>query len=96
MKNATTDFVTLELESEITISSGAAATALMDDYSGVINISPFAVSSAAFIEGLLGSWRVKDACRSFRGDRRRVLPPNIINKLEIFMLRCPAFQEQRG
>jgi predicted nucleotide-binding protein (sugar kinase/HSP70/actin superfamily) len=46
MGNAYDHFVTDELHSEISISSGVAATALMEDYSGVINISPFACLGA--------------------------------------------------
>jgi predicted CoA-substrate-specific enzyme activase len=93
MKNATTDFVTLELESEITISSGAAATALMEDYSGVINISPFACLIGRVIEGLLAPWarerRMPVLSVEIDGE---ILPPNIINKLEIFMLNVLRFR----
>ncbi|MDR2110619.1 MAG: acyl-CoA dehydratase activase-related protein, partial [Spirochaetaceae bacterium] len=42
MENAQKHFVNLELNSEIAVSSGAAATAMVHGYSGIVNISPFA------------------------------------------------------
>ena len=93
MKNAYEHFVTIELYSEISISSGVASTAMMDDYSGVINISPFACLIGRVIEGLITPWSRE---RNFPimsveidGD---ILPPNIINKLEIFMLNVLRFR----
>ncbi len=93
MRNANTLFVTNELESEISISSGAAATALMDDYSGVVNISPFACLIGRVIEGLITPWardnRLPVMSVEIDGE---ILPPNIINKLEIFMLNVLRFR----
>ena len=42
MKNAESIFVDLELNSEITVSSGVSATAMQNGFSGIVNISPFA------------------------------------------------------
>jgi len=53
MKNTERHFVNQELHSEISISSGVAATAMMNGYSGIINISPFACLIGRVIEGLL-------------------------------------------
>ncbi|MDR3237610.1 MAG: acyl-CoA dehydratase activase-related protein, partial [Spirochaetia bacterium] len=93
MKNATDHFISLELESEIAISSGAASTALLEDYSGVINISPFACLIGRVIEGLITPWarerRLPVMSVEIDGE---ILPPNIISKLEIFMLNVLRFR----
>jgi predicted nucleotide-binding protein (sugar kinase/HSP70/actin superfamily) len=85
--------VTPDLYSEISVSTGAASTALMNDFSGVINISPFACLIGRVIEGLVTPWaREKNypmMSVEIDGD---VLPPNVINKLEIFMLNVLRFR----
>jgi predicted CoA-substrate-specific enzyme activase len=95
MGNAYDHFVTDELHSEISISSGVAATALMEDYSGVINISPFACLIGRVIEGLLTPWarerRFPVMSVEIDGE---ILPPNIVNKLEIFMLNVLRFRKR--
>jgi len=93
MGNANEHFVTPELYSEISISAGAASTALMGDYSGVINIAPFACLIGRVIEGLVTPWaRDKNypmMSVEIDGD---ILPPNVVNKLEIFMLNVLRFR----
>ena len=95
MGNATEHFISLELESEISISSGAASTAMLEDYSGVINISPFACLIGRVIEGLVTPWarerRFPVMSVEIDGE---ILPPNIINKLEIFMLNVLRFRNE--
>ncbi len=93
MNNANSIFVSSELESEISISSGVASTALMDDYSGVINISPFACLIGRVIEGLVTPWarEKRYPIMSVEIDGE-ILPPNIINKLDIFMLNVLRFR----
>ena len=93
MGNAEKFFISLELESEIAISSGAASTALLTDYSGVINISPFACLIGRVIEGLITPWarERKLPVISVEIDGE-ILPPNMINKLEIFMLNVLRFR----
>jgi predicted nucleotide-binding protein (sugar kinase/HSP70/actin superfamily) len=95
MGNATEHFISLELESEISISSGAASTAMMEDYSGIINISPFACLIGRVIEGLVTPWarerRFPVMSVEIDGE---ILPPNIINKLEIFMLNVLRFRSE--
>jgi len=94
MDNANSTFVTNELESEISISSGVAATALQEDYSGVVNISPFACLIGRVIEGILTPWarerKLPVMSVEIDGD---VLPPSIVNKLEIFMLNVLRFRQ---
>jgi predicted CoA-substrate-specific enzyme activase len=93
MNNAEKHFVSDDLYSEISISSGVAATAMMDDYSGVVNISPFACLIGRVIEGLITPWsrerRFPVISVEIDGD---ILPPGIVNKLEIFMLNVLRFR----
>jgi len=93
MKNAADHFISLELESEIAISSGAASTALLEDYSGVVNIAPFACLIGRVIDGLVTPWarqrRLPVISVEIDGE---ILPPNIVNRLEIFMLNVLRFK----
>ncbi len=93
MNNANRNFVTDELESEISISSGVASTAMFDDYSGIVIISPFACLIGRVLEGILSPWfrerKLPIIAVEIDGN---ILPPNIINKLEIFMLNVLRFR----
>ena len=93
MANTTDNFLNLELNSEIAISSGVAATAMEEGYSGVINISPFACLIGRVIEGLFTPWaRERNyPAMSLEVDGNQ-LPPNIINKLNIFMMNVLRFK----
>ena len=93
MGNAVNHFVTDDLYSEISISSGVASTAMFEDYSGIINISPFACLIGRVIEGLLTPWarKRKYPVMSVEIDGN-ILPPAIINNLEIFMLNVLRFR----
>lgn len=93
MANTEKHFVNNELYSEISISSGVAATAMMDGYSGIVNISPFACLIGRVIEGVLTPWarERKYPAISIEIDGN-LFPPNVINKLEIFMLNVLRFK----
>jgi predicted CoA-substrate-specific enzyme activase len=93
MNNTEKHFVSQELYSEIAISSGVAATAMMDGYSGIVNISPFACLIGRVIEGVLTPWarEQKYPIISIEIDGN-LLPPNVLNKLEIFMLNVQRFR----
>jgi len=93
MNNTEKYFVSTELYSEISISSGVAATAMMDGYSGIVNISPFACLIGRVIEGVLTPWarERKYPIISIEIDGN-ILPPNVLNKLEIFMLNVLRFK----
>ena len=93
MKNTEKHFVGLELYSEISISSGVAATAMMDGFSGIVNISPFACLIGRVIEGLYTPWarERKYPTISIEIDGN-LLPPNVLSKLEIFMLNVKRFK----
>lgn len=92
MDNTRKYFVSPELYSEISISSGVAATAMMDGYAGIVNISPFACLIGRVIEGVVTPWarERKYPAISIEIDGN-LLPPNVINKLEIFMLNVLRF-----
>jgi predicted nucleotide-binding protein (sugar kinase/HSP70/actin superfamily) len=93
MGNTEKHFVSHELYSEISVSLGAAATAMMDGYSGIVNISPFACLVGRVIEGLLAPWarerRYPAISIEIDGN---LLPPNVLSKLEIFMLNVMRFK----
>ena len=86
-------FVNLELNSEIAVSSGSAAAAMDAGYSGVVNISPFACLIGRVIEGLFTPWaRERNyPILSVEVDGN-LLPPNIVNKLNIFMVNVLRFR----
>ena len=93
MKNTEKHFVSHELYSEISISSGVAATAMMDGYSGIVNISPFACLIGRVIEGLFTPWARERKYPSISVEiDGNLLPPNVLSKLEIFMLNVKRFR----
>jgi predicted nucleotide-binding protein (sugar kinase/HSP70/actin superfamily) len=97
MENSSTHFVNHELNSEITVSTGSASTAMEEGYSGVVNISPFACLIGRVIEGLYTPW-ARDRnypTMSVEVDGNQ-LPPNIINKLNIFMINVLRFRDNPG
>jgi len=80
MENAENNFVSDELHSEISISSGAASTAMFEDYSGIVNISPFACLIGRVIEGLVTPWaRERNYPVMSVEIDGEILPPNIVN-----------------
>ncbi|GAB1482076.1 hypothetical protein MASR2M78_08910 [Treponema sp.] len=96
MANTQEHFVNLELNSEIAVSSGVAATAMEKGYSGIVNISPFACLIGRVIEGIFTPWaRERNyPTISVEVDGNQ-LPPNIINKLNIFMVNVLRFRGNR-
>ena len=97
MKNASKHFVNHELKSEITISTAAAATAMEDDYSGIVNISPFACLIGRVIEGLYTPWaRERNYPVMSVEIDGNLLPPSTLSKLEIFMLNVLRFRNREA
>ena len=87
MANTSKFFVNHELNSEIAVSSGVAATAMEEGYSGIVNISPFACLIGRVIEGLITPWaRERDYPVISVEVDGNLLPPSIVNKLNIFMV----------
>ena len=93
MKYTQEHFLNLELNSEIAVSSGSAAAAMDAGYSGIVNISPFACLIGRVIEGIFTPWaRERNyPMLSVEVDGYQ-LPPNIINKLNIFMVNVLRFR----
>jgi predicted CoA-substrate-specific enzyme activase len=93
MKNTEKHFVNHELNSEISVSSGVAATAMDQGYSGIVNIAPFACLIGRVIEGLVTPWarerRYPVISVEIDGN---LLPPNLISKLDIFMINVLRFR----
>ncbi len=94
MANTSKHFVNHELNSEIAVSTGVAATAMEEGFSGIVNISPFACLIGRVIEGLFTPWarERKYPIISVEIDGN-LLPPNMINKLNIFILNVLRFKE---
>jgi predicted nucleotide-binding protein (sugar kinase/HSP70/actin superfamily) len=93
MENAEKHFVNLELNSEIAVSSGVAATAMEHGYSGIVNISPFACLIGRVIEGLFTPWARERNYPALSVEvDGNLLPPNIVNKLNIFMVNVLRFK----
>ncbi|MDR2093981.1 MAG: acyl-CoA dehydratase activase-related protein [Treponema sp.] len=93
MENAQKYFVNLELNSEIAVSSGVAATAMEHGYSGIVNISPFACLIGRVIEGIFTPWaRDRNYPMLSVEVDGNLLPPNIVNKLNIFMVNVLRFK----
>jgi predicted nucleotide-binding protein (sugar kinase/HSP70/actin superfamily) len=93
MKYTVDNFVNLELNSEIVVSSGSAAAAMNEGFSGIVNISPFACLIGRVIEGLFTPWaRERNyPILSVEVDGN-LLPPNVVNKLNIFMINVLRFK----
>jgi len=93
MKCTRNYFVNLELSSEIAVSTGSAAAAMEAGYSGVVNIGPFACLIGRVIEGIYTPWaRERNyPVLSVEVDGN-ILPPNIVNKLNIFMVNVLRFK----
>ena len=93
MKYTQEHFVNLELNSEIAVSSGSAAAAMEAGYSGIVNISPFACLIGRVIEGIYTPWaRARNLPILSMEVDGNLLPPNIVNKLNIFMVNVLRFK----
>ncbi len=94
MNNTKNHFVNHELNSEIAVSTGVAATAMEHGYSGIVNIAPFACLIGRVIEGLYTPW-ARDRnypIISVEIDGNQ-LPPNLISKLNIFVVNVLRFRD---
>ncbi|MCL2363582.1 MAG: acyl-CoA dehydratase activase [Defluviitaleaceae bacterium] len=94
MKYTREHFVNLELNSEIAVSTGSAAAAMEAGYSGVVNIAPFACLIGRVIEGIYTPWaRERNYPLLSLEVDGKLLPPNMVNKLNIFMVNVLRFGE---
>jgi len=95
MANTEEHFLNHELSSEIAVSSGVAATAMQEGYSGIVNIAPFACLIGRVIEGLYTPWaRGRNYPTISVEVDGNILPPNIVNKLNIFMVNVLRFRQR--
>jgi predicted nucleotide-binding protein (sugar kinase/HSP70/actin superfamily) len=93
MQNVEENFLNLELNSEIAVSSGSAATAMDEGYSGIVNISPFACLIGRVIQGIYTPWARDHNYPTISVEvDGNMLPPNILNQLNIFMLNVLRFK----
>lgn len=93
MANTSEHFVSHELNSEIAVSSGVAATAMEDGYSGIVNISPFACLIGRVIEGLFAPWARERGYPMISVEvDGNLLPPSLVSKLDIFMVNVLRFR----
>lgn len=93
MKLTEKHFVNPELSSEIAVSSGVAAAAMENGYSGVVNISPFACLIGRVIEGIFSPW-ARDRrypVLSVEVDGNQ-LPPSIINRTNVFAVNVARYR----
>ena len=95
MRYSQENFVNLELQSEISVSTGGAAAAMETGYSGVVNIGPFACLIGRVIEGIYTPWARERNFPALSVEvDGNILPPNIVNKLNIFMVNVLRFKGQ--
>ncbi len=95
MANTSEHFLSHELNSEIAVSTGVAATAMQEGYSGVVNISPFACLIGRVIEGIYTPWAREHNYPTISVEvDGNILPPNIVNKLNIFMVNVLRFRNE--
>ncbi len=93
MANTLKHFVGHDLNSEIAVSTGVAATAMEEGFSGIVNISPFACLIGRVIEGLFTPWaRDRNYPTISVEIDGNLLPPSLVNKLNIFMVNVLRFR----
>ncbi|WP_234969111.1 acyl-CoA dehydratase activase [Alkalispirochaeta americana] len=92
MERTKTHFVNPELNSEIAVSTGAAAAAMENGYSGIVNISPFACLIGRVIEGVFAPWaRTRNyPLLSVEVDGNQ-LPPTTLNRLNVFAVNVSRY-----
>lgn len=93
MKLTEKHFLNPELNSEIAVSTGAAAAAMESGYSGIVNISPFACLIGRVIEGIFTPWaRTRHyPVLSVEVDGNQ-LPPSTLNRLNVFTVNVTRYR----
>lgn len=97
MKLMEQHFLNPELNSEIAVSTGAAAAAMENGYSGIVNISPFACLIGRVIEGIFTPWARKRhyPMLSVEVDGNQ-LPPSTLNRLNVFTVNVTRYRHDVG
>jgi predicted CoA-substrate-specific enzyme activase len=93
MENARRDFIDHALESETTVSSGVAATAMQDGFSGIVIIAPFACLPGRLIEGVFAPWaRARNYPVLTLENDGQPYPPSTLARMEIFSHNVLRFE----
>ncbi len=94
MKNADSEFIDEALESEATVSSGVAATAMLDGFDGVVIIAPFACLPGRLLEGVYSPWaRERGFPVLTLENDGQPYPPSTLARMEIFAHNVLRFQK---
>jgi predicted CoA-substrate-specific enzyme activase len=95
MHNAETHFIDQALESEATVSSGVAATAMLDGFDGVVIIAPFACLPGRLLEGVYSPWaRERGFPVLTLENDAQPYPPSTVARIEIFAHNVQRFEKQ--
>ena len=88
-------FLDPRLESEATVSSGAAATGMLNGYDGVVIISPFACLPGRVVEGIYSPFaREKNYPYLVLENDGQTYSPNIVARMEIFSHNVQRFNKK--
>ncbi|MDX9722488.1 MAG: acyl-CoA dehydratase activase-related protein, partial [Myxococcota bacterium] len=92
---ASEHFIPPELESEATVSSGVAAVAMGDGYSGIAIVAPFACLPGRVIEGVFAPWARKRGFPviSLESDGQPY-PPSTMARMEVFAPNVARFEHR--
>ncbi len=89
-------FIDPELESEASVSSGVAATAMRDGYSGIAIIAPFACLPGRLVEGVYAPWARRHGYPVIALENDgQPYPPNVVARMEIFAHNVSRFEGDR-
>ncbi len=93
MRIAKREFIDHTLESETTVSSGVAATAMEDGFSGIVIIAPFACLPGRLIEGVFAPWaRTRGYPVLTLENDGQPYPPSTLARMEIFAHNVLRFE----
>ncbi len=93
VENAKTYFIDPALESEATVSSGAAATGMLNGFDGVVIIAPFACLPGRLLEGVYSPWaRERGFPVLTLENDAQPYPPGTIARIEIFAHNVHRFE----
>ncbi|NLN62750.1 MAG: activase [Myxococcales bacterium] len=88
-------FIDPELESEATVSSGAAASGMLDGYAGAVVISPFACLPGRLVEGVYAPWaRERGYPYIALENDGQPYPPNVTARMEIFAHNVSRYEKK--
>ncbi|MBN2340857.1 MAG: activase [Deltaproteobacteria bacterium] len=87
-------FIDPRLESEATVSAGAAATGMLDGYNGTVIISPFSCLPGRLVEGVYGPWARKHNFPYIALENDgQPYSPSVVARMEIFAHNVMRFKK---